>query len=94
MNTHFKAFVTAALSVFLMTGLMAGCTDEPQQDVPDTPQEKPEPEKPGDKPGTEDPTPGDEVISAGDAGEVQRSGGGPPASLEADRYSSRRSCGR
>ena len=71
MNTHFKAFVTAALSVFLMTGLMAGCTDEPQQDVPDTPQEKPEPEKPGDKPGTEDPTPGDEVISAGDAGEVQ-----------------------
>ncbi|MBE6240798.1 MAG: hypothetical protein E7115_04810 [Bacteroidales bacterium] len=62
MNTHFKAFVTASLSVFLMTGLMVGCTDEPQQDVPDTPQEKP---------GTEDPTPGDEVISAGDAGEVQ-----------------------
>lgn len=71
MKTHFKAFVTAALSVFLMTGLMVGCTDEPQQDVPDTPQEKPEPEKPGDKPGTEDPTPGDEVISAGAAGEVE-----------------------
>ena len=68
MNTHFKAFVTAALSVFLMVGLMAGCTDESHQDVPDTPQEKP---------GTEDPTPGDEVISAGDAGEVEYEIGKP-----------------
>lgn len=61
-----------------MAGLMAGCSgDDPQPDVPDSPQEKPEPEKPGDKPGTENPVPGDEVISAGDAGEMEYEIGKP-----------------
>ena len=61
-----------------MAGLMAGCSgDDPQPDVPDSPQEKPEPEKPGDKPGTENPVPGDEVISAGDDGEMEYEIGKP-----------------
>lgn len=71
------------MAAFLMAGLMAGCSgDDPQPDVPDSPQEKPEPEKPepekpGDKPGTENPVPGDEVISAGDDGEMEYEIGKP-----------------
>ena len=53
----------------MMAGLMAGCSgDDPQPDVPDSPQEKP---------GTENPVPGDEVISAGDAGEMEYELGKP-----------------
>ena len=78
MKKNLKAFMAAALAAFLMAGLMAGCSgDDPQPDVPDSPQEKPEPEKPGDKPGTENPVPGDEVISAGDAGEMEYEIGKP-----------------
>ncbi len=78
MKKNLKAFMAAALAAFLMAGLMAGCSgDDPQPDVPDSPQEKPEPEKPGDKPGAENPVPGDEVISAGDAGEMEYEIGKP-----------------
>ncbi len=78
MKKNLKAFMAAALAAFLMAGLMAGCSgDDPQPDVPDSPQEKPEPEKPVDKPGTENPVPGDEVISAGDAGEMEYEIGKP-----------------